>query len=304
MNSFELNLIDSLKFHLEEPVNDDALIQELDDVIKERPSESQTFPMQFIVDIGPYLNTKLAKTLLEESARARDFETFVRVFPLVNDFYDLDWLYSWSIQNERVDIFHMLREKRLRWTYEERTRCFRNALEMGKMELIELISNPPRNDHYFTWAVRSKNMEVIRYLYNWSKDRARRKYCPHLFDMNAALDDAIFHNFYEALEFLLDKGADPNYGYEYPLSIAAKRGKLNFVKLLVEKGARVNAKQFEAFRWAAEHGQTEVVKFFLNNHDIDTSRYKNFAHRNAKKNGHWKICQLIEEYNAKKTING
>jgi ankyrin repeat protein len=70
----------------------------------------------------------------------------------------------------------------------------------------------------------------------------------------------------EMIALLLEKGADPNVhgpNGETPLGLAAKYS-LNAVKMLVNKGADVNARfdpGFTALRWAQEMEQAEVIKF-------------------------------------------
>ena len=74
----------------------------------------------------------------------------------------------------------------------------------------------------------------------------------------------------EMIELLLNKGANPNiFGPdgETPLGLAAKYS-LKAVKMLVDKGADVNAeheKGFTALRWAQIFEQAEVIKFLKEN---------------------------------------
>jgi len=70
----------------------------------------------------------------------------------------------------------------------------------------------------------------------------------------------------EMIALLLEKGADPNVhgpNGETPLGLAAKYS-LHAVKMLVDKGADVNARfdpGFTALRWAREMGQADVIKY-------------------------------------------
>ncbi|MGH7601698.1 MAG: ankyrin repeat domain-containing protein, partial [bacterium] len=73
-----------------------------------------------------------------------------------------------------------------------------------------------------------------------------------------------------AVKVLLAKGADVNAKFRYnatALSYAADRGHLEVVKVLVEHGAELNIKDTfynsPPLSWAAYNGHTEVVKFLL-----------------------------------------
>jgi ankyrin repeat protein len=72
------------------------------------------------------------------------------------------------------------------------------------------------------------------------------------------------------IELLLNAGADPNAALlegETPLMTAARTGNADAVRLLLARGANVNAvekwKQQTALMWAAHEGNAEVAKVLI-----------------------------------------
>ena len=74
-------------------------------------------------------------------------------------------------------------------------------------------------------------------------------------------------------QHLIDEGHDPNYGFEFspsPLNVAANRGHVAFINLLLDHGADINPRKLynslpldEAIVFAAHNGRGGIVKLLL-----------------------------------------
>ncbi len=106
------------------------------------------------------------------------------------------------------------------------------------------------------------------------------------------------------LEELCNSGLDPNLpaanaGAETPLMLAAISGKQEHIKILLERGANIRAKDFrgwEAAHYAAEYGHTDIMEQFLD-FEIDwnnclTDLKENVLHL-ATRNGHYGLVHFI-----------
>ena len=87
---------------------------------------------------------------------------------------------------------------------------------------------------------------------------------------HSALEVACTNNAYSCFECLLSNGASPHENYEPDLKtilhVACERGKLRFVRLLVEKGADVNATTSDymtPLHYACKSGSLEVVSYLI-----------------------------------------
>jgi ankyrin repeat protein len=79
----------------------------------------------------------------------------------------------------------------------------------------------------------------------------------------------------EVVRYLIEKGADIHAKHESALDWAVRNGELEVVKLLVEKGADIHSRDENALRWAAGEGQLEVVEFLLDKGcSIDLTKYR------------------------------
>jgi thiol-disulfide isomerase/thioredoxin len=114
----------------------------------------------------------------------------------------------------------------------------------------------------------------------------------------------------EIVKLLLEKGADVNAVGGKVLIGAANGGHTEIVKLLLERGADVNAAGGTALMTAAAMGRTEVVKLLLEK-DADVNAKSNIFGTSlymASQQGHTEIVKLLLEkgadVNAKITIDG
>ena len=79
-------------------------------------------------------------------------------------------------------------------------------------------------------------------------------------NINQKLVSAIGCHSSEDVNNILDSGADINFGYGYPLQLAAKNGDIEIVNLLISRGANVHIENEAALRIAAKYKHNDVVK--------------------------------------------
>jgi hypothetical protein len=82
-----------------------------------------------------------------------------------------------------------------------------------------------------------------------------------------ALREAVRHDHFEIAKLLLERGAVAEAGNNKPLRIAAEKGNLSILRLLVKFGA--NAKDYDALNSAAGKGHRESVFFLLEESGVD-----------------------------------
>ena len=67
---------------------------------------------------------------------------------------------------------------------------------------------------------------------------------------------------YDAVQFCLDNGLDPNFEDSIGVRLSVKKGLYNILKLLIEKGASMSKRGLD-IAWAYESGNKEVVNFLI-----------------------------------------
>ncbi len=108
----------------------------------------------------------------------------------------------------------------------------------------------------------------------------------------------------EAVKLLLEKGAKIDTADQYgngALMFAVRQGHAEVAKLLFEKGAKINLELHgaDALRLAAKHGHTDIVKLLLDKGvEIDSENIGETALTLAAKNGHIDTVKLLIENKA------
>lgn len=222
--------------------------------------------------------------------------------------------------------------------------AFYNAAQNGYVDVVKTwLDKTPFHilvgdgyDHWWFWkgnplyaAVKNGHADVVKILLDkggFGKDKE-----PELYDFDnvTALSVAAAGGHVEIIKMLLNKGADINELSDEsgttPLMSASSHGRIDAVKILIEKGANVRAVDKHgntAFVYAAENGNVEIVKYFLENGcvDLDKALYAanrpevvkillekatdiskqtlNNALRNAAKNDQPEIIKILLEYGA------
>src|SRR5437870_1297030 len=155
-------------------------------------------------------------------------------------------------------------------------RADRDTVRSLLQQKIDVNAPQPDGMTALHWAVRQDDLETAQLLIRaGAKVDASTRYgvTPLYFGCvngNAAMIDA-----------LLRAGADPNSanpGGETALMTASRTGKLDAVKLLIDRGAAVNAKESvrgqTAVMWAVLENHPDVVKFLLA-HGVDVNAQTN-----------------------------
>ncbi|KAJ3198365.1 hypothetical protein HDU83_009639 [Entophlyctis luteolus] len=86
---------------------------------------------------------------------------------------------------------------------------------------------------------------------------------------------------------------DPNAHDGSPLAWSCRMGSLSAVKLLIQHGADASLKHGMAGLWAAEHGQTEVVKYLVSKGLIDIHAQEEYGLRWAVARGHIETVRYL-----------
>lgn len=118
---------------------------------------------------------------------------------------------------------------------------------------------------------------------------------------------------YVIVKVLLEKGAEVNAKvgryYRTALSLAAENGHDSVVKLLLDKGAKINSEDGRyhrtALSFAAENGHNSVVKLLLDKGaKVDSSDYSQTPLLWAAKNGHESVVKLLLQEAANIDVKG
>jgi hypothetical protein len=87
-----------------------------------------------------------------------------------------------------------------------------------------------------------------------------------LVDKGSNMTTEVFHSImkdYEAVEYVLNAGVDPNFEKGYPIRTAAKLGDTRMINMLVKAGADIKERRYMVVKYAVEHGKLDVIKLLL-----------------------------------------
>ena len=155
-----------------------------------------------------------------------------------------------------------------------------------------ILSNPTYNNLLnktilFLYAVKTNNISAI-------KDLLQQGVDPSI-NNNTAIQIAAEKGYIEIIKLLLkDKRINPSDQRNDILQTIVKYGYTEIVKLLL-KDPRVDPsdQKNRAIQTAAEKGYVEIVKLLLKDPRVDPSDFGNFAIRKAAKNGHIEVVKLL-----------
>jgi len=218
---------------------------------------------------------------------------------------------AWAIVQERPDAVRLLLDKGADPNIPNKNgltpldhACGRNKA-VGK-QLAELLLakgaevNPKNADSTpLSWAVASDNTELVALLLERGADpKARGGYI---------LRSAADRGDTEIAAMLIAHGADPKAMSDgtTPLHDAAQNGREEVMKLLLSKGADINARQNDGttpLLYAAGRGQKGCVEILLaNGADVNATDTKgNTAISFAAASGYTNIVELLRQHGAKK----
>lgn len=110
---------------------------------------------------------------------------------------------------------------------------------------------------------------------------------------------AVFNGHNETILFLLQKEADINGGSLHPSYMATCHGFARTVTLLLDQGAEVHPVHSRFMERAAEYGEADVVRVFLERglHQVPGRFDKGeCALETAKSTGHPRVVRVLEEF--------
>jgi hypothetical protein len=87
-----------------------------------------------------------------------------------------------------------------------------------------------------------------------------------LVDYGSEINNDVFLNIindYDAVEYVLKAGIDPNFEKGLPLRNAAKLGRTDIMKLLIKYGARISERRYMVVKWALEWAQIDAIKLLF-----------------------------------------
>ena len=124
-------------------------------------------------------------------------------------------------------------------------------------------------------AVKEDNLEKTKYLLevgaypnvgNAIKFAQNLPMIKVLVDHGSQINNEIFNSImkdYDAVEYVLKAGIDPNFEKGYPIRTAAKLGDTKMINMLIKYGADIKERRYMVVKWAVEHGKIDVIKFLM-----------------------------------------
>lgn len=183
--------------------------------------------------------------------------------------------------------------------------------------LVQMDLDPSNQKDFLKEAVEAGRMDMFRRIAawddNWRKDAGSYGFAPkaaekgHLdflkmfieecgveadVSNNLLLRNAANGGHADAVQYLLDHGADYTVFNNGPMEDAAGKGHLDVLRVLIKAGADVNAKDGGVLSAAARKGQLDVVAFLLQN-KADPTLDDQDALVRAAENGHAEVVKLL-----------
>lgn len=87
-----------------------------------------------------------------------------------------------------------------------------------------------------------------------------------LVDHGSEINNDIFNSImkdYDAVEYVLKAGINPNFEKGYPIRTAAKLGDTKMISMLIKYGADISERRYMVVKWAVEHGKLDVIKYLM-----------------------------------------
>jgi ankyrin repeat protein len=203
---------------------------------------------------------------------------------------------SIAILNNHYDVAKYLLENGTRFNIDESL-----GYDGGIGDLGGLHTFP---DDSFQCATYNGNISMVELLEDYNFPMNENTYY-------RAMKVAVVHGQSKALEYFLEKGADPNYVDNRfadnlaLLDICAYEGDLETMKFLYEHGAVVKTDKSDALSDAVDAGNYDMAKFLLDN-GMDVNSHQRFDDGsmiiipwdNATSHGYFNIIKLLLEYGA------
>lgn len=116
-----------------------------------------------------------------------------------------------------------------------------------------------------------------------------------LVDYGSSITNDVFNsiiNDYDAVEYVLKAGVDPNFEKGLPLRNAAKLGRTDIMELLIKYGANIAERRYMVVKWALEWAQIDALRLLfkkleesgnkLDKNFLETSQFKHWAETSDK----------------------
>lgn len=110
--------------------------------------------------------------------------------------------------------------------------------------------------------------------------------------LDFALQIAARKGHLEIVAMLIDVGADPRSSNDAPIRFAAPNGHAATCELLIKAGANANAEDNYALRWSSFYGHCSVVEVLLQSHDAAALRC---AMNWGARRGHEEVVELLRK---------
>lgn len=124
-----------------------------------------------------------------------------------------------------------------------------NDIEKVKV-LLELGASPNLKQKNDCIINKAKSLDMIKLLVSH----------------HAELTSAVFKNIiedYDAVEYCLKAGLDPNFENNLPVRMSCRVGNLDILKLLVKYGGKLEHDRNMPICWAAEYGRKNIIEYFI-----------------------------------------
>ena len=129
-----------------------------------------------------------------------------------------------------------------------------NAVKEDNYEKTEILIKKGAHPNIGGCIKGAKNLKMIKLLVDNGSDITNDVFTSIVKD-------------YEAVEYVLKAGVDPNFEQGMPLRSAAKLITDNPIKtmdLLIKYGARISERRYMVVKWACEFGRPDILEFLLN----------------------------------------
>ena len=87
-----------------------------------------------------------------------------------------------------------------------------------------------------------------------------------LVDYGSQINNEVFNGImkdYDAVEYVLKAGVDPNFEKGYPIRTAAKYDDIKMIELLIKYGADIKERRYMVVKWAVEHAKINVIQYLF-----------------------------------------
>lgn len=204
-----------------------------------------------------------------------------------------------AIENGHLETIKVLDENTPNYYVSEFKKSIYIAATKGYTETIKYLLDKMPNDllpGVFSSACKSGNIEFVKYVFEYGK-KELSKNNPHICEGNSLISAIISGNI-DVVKFLFEQDYDYTDELDVAIALAAEKGHLGIIELLVEKGGNCNASfkdklQPTAIEAATQNNHLEAVVFLINHGAAKTPKQKVKLIEIAAKNGYMDIVEFL-----------